>query len=277
MPKAAVKRPQNVTTKTSVTKTSNKTTQQKKASVPNKTTRYTKKAVVSKDVKTPVVKTPVVKTPVVKTPVVETPVVETPVVETPVVETPKVETPKVETPKVETPSDSDKPSDETPSPRDTVLVAFDDLVKMLQDEIQRLRNEPIKTKGIKFLRSLNKRVKTLRSQTIRAMKQKQKQKTKIPRKGNNSGFQKPVKISRELAKFAGWPEDELRSRVEVTKYICDYISEHNLQNPNDRRQIKPDAKLQKLLGYNPKTAKQPLRYFSIQTQLKKQNHFPKNE
>jgi chromatin remodeling complex protein RSC6 len=209
-------------------------TTSQKASVPKKTTRRTKKVTVSENVETQVVETPVTDTP--------------------------------------SPSDSKKPR-QTPS-RDTVLTAFDELIEMVDDEIQRLRDGPIKTKGIKFLRSLNKRVKTLRNQTARVTKQK----TKTPRKGNNnSGFQKPVKISKELAKFAGWSEDELRSRVEVTKYICDYISEHNLQNPDDRRQIKPDTKLQKLLGYNPKTAEQPLRYYSIQTQLKKQNHFPKNE
>lgn len=162
---------------------------------------------------------------------------------------------------------------QTPT-RESVISSFDELVEMVNTEIQHLRESPVKTKGIKFLRSLNKRVKTLRGHTIRVMKQKQKNKT--DRKVNkNSGFLKPVKISKDLAKFTGWDEDQLRSRVEVTKYICNYISEHDLQNPADRRQIRPDAKLQKLLGYNPKKTEEPLRYYSLQTHLKTQNHFPK--
>jgi chromatin remodeling complex protein RSC6 len=100
-------------------------------------------------------------------------------------------------------------------------------------------------------------------------------KTQSQRTTTNSGFLKPVMISGEMANFTGWNPKELRSRVEVTKYICDYIKEHNLQDPTDRRQIKPDSKLQKLLGYNPKTSDQALRYYSLQTHLKQ--HFPKTD
>jgi len=142
----------------------------------------------------------------------------------------------------------------------------------VEAEIQHLREGPAKTKGVKFLRSLNKNIKLLRNRTTRVMKQKKKS----GRTNNkNSGFLKPVPISKEMAKFTGWDQEQLRSRVEVTKYICDYISEHDLQNPEDRRQIKPDIKLQKLLGYNPKKITEPLRYYSLQTHLKR--HFPKKD
>ena len=144
------------------------------------------------------------------------------------------------------------------------------MITSIEKEIQQLREGPAKTKGVKFLRSLNKNMKLLRNRTARAMKRKHK----TGRTNNkNSGFLKPVTISKEMAKFTGWDPNELKSRVEVTKYICKYISENNLQNPADRRQIKPDSKLQKLLGYNPKKNKEPLRYYSLQTHLK--NHFPK--
>ena len=160
-----------------------------------------------------------------------------------------------------------KKARKTPTP-ESVLLDFDDLVESINIEIQNLRDGPSKTKGIKFLRSLNKRIKTLRGQTGRVMKQKKK----TGRSNNkNSGFLKPVPISAEMAKFTGWDPSQLRSRVEVTKFICDYISEHDLQNPEDRRQIKPDTKLQRLLGYNPKKEREPLKYYSLQTHLKK--HF----
>lgn len=176
--------------------------------------------------------------------------------------------------KTETPSIiSSKKTKVTPT-CETIIGAFDELIEIVNEEIIRLRKSSIKTKGAKFLRSVNKRVKTLRGQTIRIMKQKKKNTGKI--KNTNSGFLKPVKISKDLAKFTGWDEDLPRSRVDVTKYICNYIADNKLQNPKDRRQIQPDIKLQKLLGFNPKNEKKPLKYCSIQTQLKSQNHFPKD-
>jgi chromatin remodeling complex protein RSC6 len=157
--------------------------------------------------------------------------------------------------------------------RESVLTGFDEIIKMIDAEIQQLHDNSTKNTNIKFLRLLNKTVKSLRVQSSRVMKQK----TLTPRQNNqNSGFQKPVKISNELSKFTGWPQDELRSRVDVTKYICDYIASNNLQNPEDKRQILPDAKLQKLLGFNPAKSENPLYYYGIQTHLKNQNHFPKD-
>ena len=156
--------------------------------------------------------------------------------------------------------------------RESVLEDFENMIMSIEAEIQQLREGPSKTKGVKFLRSLNKNLKLLRNRTARVMKQKHK----TGRTNNkNSGFLKPVPISKEMAKFTGWNANELRSRVDVTKYICNYISEKNLQNPDDRRQINPDSKLQKLLGFNPKKSKEPLRYYSLQTHLK--HHFPKTQ
>lgn len=158
--------------------------------------------------------------------------------------------------------------------RDSVLAEFDNIIAMIEGELIDLKENPdrtIRSGNTKFLRNLNKELKSIRSHSARVMK---KTKPVVPRESNgNSVFQKPVKISNELARFAGWPEDTPRSRVEVTKYICDYIREHNLQNPQDRRQIIPDPALQKLLGYNPKKDEEPLRYYSIQSCLKNQHHF----
>lgn len=154
-----------------------------------------------------------------------------------------------------------------------ILQEFDNIITMLNIEIQNNRENSSKTtNNVKFLRLLNKNIKSLQAQCVRVMKQK----NTIVRENNNSGFQKPVKISNELAKFAGWSENELRSRVDVTKYICDYIATNKLQNPEDKRQIIPDSKLQKLLGFNPEKADKPLYYYGIQTYLKNQNHFPKD-
>lgn len=152
--------------------------------------------------------------------------------------------------------------------KESVAEEFDDLIALIDEEIARLRESQGKAKGVKFLRSVGKRVKTLRGHTTRVMKQKQK----TNRKNNtNSGFLKPVQISKEMAKFTGWNSEELRSRVDVTKYICDYIKKNDLQNPEDRRQILADKKLAKLLDYDSNKDDKPLTYYRIQTYMKK--HF----
>ena len=158
--------------------------------------------------------------------------------------------------------------------KESVMDDFNEISVLIEEEITRLKetrdNTTMVKEVTKFLRGMNKQVKNLSKHTARIMKQK----TTSTRKKNNSGFEKPVKISSELAKFCQWSEDELKSRVDVTKYICNYIAENNLQNPKDRRQIQPDNKLRRLLGYNPK-AQDVLKYYNIQTCLKDQNHFPK--
>jgi chromatin remodeling complex protein RSC6 len=154
--------------------------------------------------------------------------------------------------------------------RESVELEFDSLVTSIDEEVNRLRESPSKAKGVKFLRSINKRLKALRTHALRVAKQRKAS----SRKGNtNSGFLKPVRISKELAKFTGWDHAQERSRVDVTKYICDYIKEHELQNPEDRRQIRvdEDSKLRNLLGYDSKKDKKPLTYYSLQTYLKR--HF----
>ena len=152
--------------------------------------------------------------------------------------------------------------------KESVIDEFDVLINIINDEIERLRSSTDKHKGIKFLRSVNKRVKTIKTHSSRVMKKKNKTR-RI--NNSNSGFLKPVRISKEMGKFTGWDNKELRSRVDVTKYICKYIKENNLQNPEDRREINPDNKLKKLLGYDRKVDGNPLTYYRIQSYMKK--HF----
>jgi upstream activation factor subunit UAF30 len=77
-----------------------------------------------------------------------------------------------------------------------------------------------------------------------------------PRKSNrsqghnqNSGLLKPVVVSTEMAEFAKWNVNELHSRVEVTKCICMYVKENNLQKPENRRIILLNSELKKLLRH----------------------------
>ena len=85
-----------------------------------------------------------------------------------------------------------------------------------------------------------------------------------------SGFVKPTKISKDLAKFLGKSEDTLMSRTDVTKLITAYVKEHQLQDSENGRRIKPDAKLKSLLNVK---ANDEVTYFNLQSYMK--SHFIK--
>lgn len=156
--------------------------------------------------------------------------------------------------------------------KESIIGSIDELLGIVDAEILQVRESNAKSKGVKFLRSVNKKLKILRSQASRVIKNKGS--NGVRKQNTNSGFLKPVKISKEMAKFAGWNPDELKSRVDVTKYICNYIKEHDLQNPEDRRQIQvdKDPKLRKLLSYDSSgVGKPPLTYYRLQSCMK--DHF----
>ena len=156
--------------------------------------------------------------------------------------------------------------------RDSLENDFQSLQTKIEEEIEKLRQSTEKVKGVKFLRTLNKALKTLRADSLRVLKIKPK--SNRPR-STSSGFMKPVKISAEMASFTGWNADQLYSRVDVTKFICKYIRDNNLQDQNDRRQIVCDDKLKSLLKYDASTAAEPLTYFRLQQYI--QSHFTKDE
>ena len=152
---------------------------------------------------------------------------------------------------------------------DELLVEFDQLVTFIETECQNQRDNG-NTKGTKFLRSCNKRIKNLKSRTTRTLRQKRKGK----RKSTNtvSGFMKPVGISKEMSKFAGWDTKELKSRIDVTRNLCAYIKDNDLQKPEDKRKIIPDKKIRKLLRMEPGDE---LTYYQLQQKI--QCHFEKVE
>ena len=61
----------------------------------------------------------------------------------------------------------------------------------------------------------------------------------------NSAFMKPMQPSEDLAKIVG---TEPLPRSEVTKRIWAYIKMHKLQNPQNRREILADDKLEPIFG-----------------------------
>jgi len=63
--------------------------------------------------------------------------------------------------------------------------------------------------------------------------------------GSGRGFMKPMTPTSELAAIIG---SEPLPRTEATKRVWDYIKEHKLQDPNDKRTIIADRKLKAVLG-----------------------------
>ena len=86
-----------------------------------------------------------------------------------------------------------------------------------------------------------------------------------------SGFAKPTHISTELESFLGVESGTMLARTDVTKRITTYIKEHDLQNPANRREIRPDAKLGTILTLPEDNS--PVTYFNLQRCIK--THFHK--
>ncbi len=192
-------------------------------------------------------------------------VVEPPVVSTPVVPEVKKAAPKKKaveekkvTPKevVAAPATTPVESDEKdePSSGEALLggltekmVALAAQVKTIQVSLKQLAKEFDKQKKI-----------------IDKVQKKREKAKKSP-----SGFAKPCKISDELCDFIGVAKGTEQSRTDITRFINSYVKEHNLNNPQNRREFFPDKKLKAIL--NVKDGEK-VTYFVLQRLIA--HHFP---
>lgn len=139
-----------------------------------------------------------------------------------------------------------------------MAASLDEQAKALRQKASDLR---------KAAKALQKQLKTAQSKT----KKKRVRDPNAPKR-QPAGFAKPTMLSPELCKFLDVDENTLVARTDVTKKITEYIKEHNLQNPSNKREIIMDAKLKSLL--NP-PADVVVTFFTLQTYLKV--HFPSNK
>ena len=95
------------------------------------------------------------------------------------------------------------------------------------------------------------------------------QKNKATRKP--CGFARPTPVSDELCDFLKIDKGSEVSRTTVTRALIQYIKDQNLQNPENKKQILPDATLSGLFGENAKD--QTLTYFTMQKFVN--HHFKK--
>ena len=155
----------------------------------------------------------------------------------------------------------------------------EDVIAVVNSAILKLKEESAlaKTRKDKVSSSnLNDLVKSLNSikKPIDKLARSKPPRKQINIDGNRNGFLKPVPISDELAKFLNCEPGSMKSRVEVTRAICEYIDKNKLQNPANRREIVVDPVLQKLLSYDPAVETTPLQYYIVQSRI--QRHFVKS-
>jgi chromatin remodeling complex protein RSC6 len=152
--------------------------------------------------------------------------------------------------------------------RESVMSDFDSIIEYVNTLVESVRESSKKGGvGVQSLRSINSRLKILQKHTSRIAKGKKVKKATCA----NSGFNKLVDISDEMCKFAGWEPTEIpsKSRNDVTKFICNYVKEKDLQFPENRQKIVIDSKLRKLLN----TDDEMVTYSGIQKHLSA--HYPK--
>ena len=116
-----------------------------------------------------------------------------------------------------------------------------------------------------------------RQKTVQKMLTKVRQKMAKPVKPKSNrkpcGFARPTPVSKEMCDFLSLPEGSEVSRTTVTRALIQYIKDHQLQNPENKKQIKPDETLYKLFGEQ--SRKQELTYFTMQKFVN--HHFAKKE
>ena len=119
---------------------------------------------------------------------------------------------------------------------------------------------------------LQNQLKTLEKHVNKKVRIYKREAKKQNKKGHRkpSGFAVPTKITEELCEFMDKPKGTKMARTEVTQYIIEYIKENKLQQPDNKKFIAPDKRLDKLLSV-PKGEK--VTYFNIQRFMNK--HFVK--
>ena len=117
------------------------------------------------------------------------------------------------------------------------------------------------------LHDIQGKVKLLEKSITKELKSKGKQEKKqttlklqLP-----SGFDKPAPISEDMCLFIGRPIGSTMSLTELTQFITNYIRDNKCQDMTERKIIKPDAALRKLLKI--KSPDEQVTYFNLQKYL----------
>lgn len=122
------------------------------------------------------------------------------------------------------------------------------------------------------MRSIISIVKNLQKENNKLKKIANKKKAKKSTGEKKSGFSIPVKITNELADFLNVERESFVTRQQVTKMLTTYIKENKLYSEEDKRMIRPNEALIKILQNENGDA---ISYFNIQRYIK--HHFIKDK
>lgn len=159
-------------------------------------------------------------------------------------------------------------ADATPSVAPTGTEATETVVPEVDSHqrLEELANDMIKT-AKQFLEA----ARQARKEHARVVKKAEQGGKRRHRKADgesshsNSVFLQPCKVSTALATFCGVGADSMISRTDATRALASYIKKHDLQNPENRREIRADATLTKLFSLGPEDK---LNYFNLQRYIK---------
>lgn len=150
-------------------------------------------------------------------------------------------------------------------PPDNIETEFTDISASLNGLKLHFSSVINQIKGLE--KSIKKQMKQQRREMEKNEKKMKKKRTKTKLQSN---FAIPIDVSEKLSCFMGLKEGQKVARMEVTKYIMDYIKTNNLQNPNNNQCIVPDVKLNTLFQHDAEN----LTYFNMQKHIHK--HFITN-
>jgi len=124
------------------------------------------------------------------------------------------------------------------------------------------------------VRNLQRQVNRERKETAKVLKKLAKTQRKKRRGGNKApgGFTKPTPLSEPMCQFLEVESGTELPRTEVTRRVNQYVKDHSLQNPENKKIILPDAKLKGLLYLSDDDE---LTYFNLQSFMK--IHFLKRD
>ncbi len=149
---------------------------------------------------------------------------------------------------------------ETTEDTKTQLEQYQELAqRMAEREVEMLKLCKANVRDWKLLQRLN-------NKAIKESRKNRRSKNSSNRKQVKSGFNKPTPVPTGVASLFDIEEGTLLARTVVTKMIYQYIRDHNLQNPENKREIRPDSKIRKLFLLS-KSDK--LSFENFQTHMKK--------
>jgi chromatin remodeling complex protein RSC6 len=140
-------------------------------------------------------------------------------------------------------------------------------IKRINNQLVLLKKEfPRNAIVNNFHKETNQELKYLKSGITKYLKPKH---NTTKREGTqHGGFNKKVNVSKELLYFSKWNDNVMETRIDVTRSLCKYIKDKELQHPENKSIIVPDEKLQQLL--NPKHEfKQDIKYSNMQKLIQK--------